>query len=54
MEMVQYLHNFLKKPCWTSVCICSLYDTNMQIFSNLDKNNNDLISKVKTQKKFKN
>ena len=48
MEMVQYLHNFFKKPCWTSISICSLYNTNIQIFSNLDKKNNDIASKVKT------
>lgn len=44
MEMVQYLHNFFKIACWTSICIRSLYNTNIQTFSNLDKNNDNCLA----------
>lgn len=54
MKMVQYLHNFFKIACWTSICICSLYNTNIQTFPNLNKNNNYLASKVKMLQKQKN
>lgn len=53
MKMVQYLHNFFKIACWTSICICSLYNTNIQTFSDLNKNNNYFASKVKMLQKQK-
>ena len=49
MESVQYLHNFFQVPCWASIGICSLYNTETQTISNLDKNkDNYLPSKAKT------